>query len=233
MSNYIQTKLRNSMNLLFSASNALNKWLGTDLTRLPAEANKQAGVNTLVSSTNQLCWQVHMIDNQYRSLSKTIIACEANSRFIFFVPVSWKLSLSQLTDLLKIEWQSVFVETLTYSRLLPNSDIALMLSKLSNINFEVECVKNTDLSINGHISDAGLWVTDTLDDQRLRSLTPEIATDLAIHLNTQTKRIKKRKEKFIPIERLLEYCTKITSDNLQYKPISTNNIFNLDDYRSK
>lgn len=222
-----------SIRLILGASNALKKWLGADLPRLPAEANKQAGVNTLASDPNRLCWQVHIIDNQYSSLEKTIIACEANSRFTFFMPVSWKLSLSELTDLLQMEWQSVLAETLNHYRLLPNSDIALLLSKLSDISFDIDWVKNTDLSINGHISDAGLWVTDTLDDQRLPSLTPEVATDLAIHLNTQTKRIKKRKEKFIPVERLLEYCTNITSDDLQCKPVSTDNIFNLNDYRSK
>ena len=166
-------------------------------------------------------------------MDKTIIACEANSRFTFFVPVICKLSLSELTDSLQMEWQSAFAETLNYCRLLPNLDIAFLLSKLSDIDFDIDWVKNTDLSINGHISDAGLWVTETLEDQRLYSLTPEVATGLAIHLNTQTKRIKKRKEKFIPVERLLEYCMNITSDDAQCKPVSTNNIINLNDYRSK
>lgn len=223
----------NSINLILGASNALNKWLGAELPRLPSDPNKQAGVNTLISDSIQLCWQVHIIENQYQSLEKTIIGCEANSRFTFFLPVSWKLSLSELTESLQMEWQSVLAETLKSYPLLPHSDIAALLSKLSDISFDIEWVKNTDLSVNGHISDAGLWVTDTLSEHRLRSLTPELATDLAIHLNTQTKRIKKRKEKFIPIERLLEYCSKITSDDLQCKPAFTDNIVNLNDYRSK
>lgn len=221
------------MNLLFSASNALNKWLGADLPRLPAEANRQAGVNTLASYPSRLSWQVHIIDNQYQSMDKTIIACEANSRFTFFVPVSCKLSLAELTDSLQMEWQSALAETLNYYRLLPNSDIAFLLSKLSDIVFDINWVKNTDLSINGHISDAGLWVTDTLDAQRLRSLTPEVATDLAIHLNTQTKRIKKRKEKFIPVERLLDYCTNLTNDDRQDNRFNSRNIIHLNDFRPK
>ncbi|MGB2426210.1 MAG: amino acid adenylation [Alteromonas sp.] len=222
-----------SITLTLGASNALNKWLGADLPRLPAEVNRQVGVNSLASDTSRLSWQVHIINNHYQSMDKTIIACEANSRFTFFVPVICKLSLSELTDSLQMEWQSAFAETLNYCRLLPNLDIAFLLSKLSDIDFDIDWVKNTDLSINGHISDAGLWVTETLEDQRLHSLAPEVATGLAIHLNTQTKRIKKRKEKFIPVERLLEYCMNITSDDAQCKPVSTNNIINLNDYRSK
>ncbi|WP_338519516.1 amino acid adenylation [Alteromonas gracilis] len=221
------------MDLLFSASNALNKWLGADLPRLPSEVNRQAGVNALVSDANQLCWQVHIIDNRYQSLEKTIVVCEANSRFTLFLPVMRKLSLSELTDTLQMEWQSVLAETLNYYQLLPSSDIAMLLSKLSNVNFDITWVKNTDLSINGHITDAGLWVTETLRERGLLSLTNELTLDLAIHLNTQRKRIKKRKEKFIPIERLLDYCTNITTDDRQDTTFSTGNIIRLNDFRPK
>ncbi|WP_150141245.1 amino acid adenylation [Candidatus Enterovibrio escicola] len=221
------------MNLLFSASNALNKWLGADLPRLPSEVDRQAGVNALFSDANQLCWQVHIIDNRYQSLEKTIVVCEANSRFTFFLPVMQKLSLSELTDILQMEWQSVLAETLNYYQLLPSSDIAMLLSKLSDVNFDIAWMKNTDLSINGHITDAGLWVTETLRERGLLSLTTELALDIAIHLNTQRKRIKKRKEKFIPIERLLDYCTNITTDDRQDTTFATENIIRLNDFRAK
>ena len=168
------------MNLLFSASNALNKWLGADLPRLPSEVDRQAGVNALFSDANQLCWQVHIIDNRYQSLEKTIVVCEANSRFTFFLPVMQKLSLSELTDILQMEWQSVLAETLNYYQLLPSSDIAMLLSKLSDVNFDIAWMKNTDLSINGHITDAGLWVTETLRERGLLSLTTELALDLSL-----------------------------------------------------
>ena len=151
-----------NMSLLFGASNSLAKWLKADLPRLPSLDGKQAGVNTLKSDSTTMCWQAHIIDNQYKSYEKTLIVCEANSRFNFFMPVTTRLTLDELTKVLTIEWQAMLAETLesyqsSYGRM-PRSEIAMLLSELSDVTFNVEWVKNTDLSINGHISDAGLWV---------------------------------------------------------------------------
>ncbi|NOJ08738.1 hypothetical protein [Vibrio splendidus] len=71
------------MQLQLSATNALNKWLKADFPRLSVEEGKQAGVNMLSSDAFTMSWQVHLIENRYRSVEKTIIACEASSRFTF------------------------------------------------------------------------------------------------------------------------------------------------------
>jgi hypothetical protein len=220
------------MKLLFSATNALNKWLKAELPRLPVELGEQAGVNSLSSDANTFIWQVHIIDNHYQSFEKTIIACEANSRFTLFLPVEDKISLQQLTHILQMEWQSVLADTLEQYQLLPSSEIASLLSSLSGIQFKTEWVKNTDLSINGHISDAGLWVTDTLSDRNLSQLTPDLAVDISSYLNTQTRRIKQRKEKFVPVERLLGYCWELSA-SIQHgnEASGDSNIITLSDYR--
>ncbi|MDW2018836.1 hypothetical protein [Vibrio sp. 704] len=72
------------MQLQLSATNALNKWLKADFPRLSTETGKQAGVNKLSSDVATMNWQVHLIENRYRSVEKTLIVCEANSRFIYF-----------------------------------------------------------------------------------------------------------------------------------------------------
>ena len=203
------------MKIIFSATNALNKWLKADLSRLPTPQGKQAGVNMLQSNEQQFSWQVHIIDNRYKSCQKTIIACEANSRFIVFIPVSSSLTLEELTQRLMMQWQYVLAETLASQKailsVMPRSDIACLLSDLSELKFNISWVKNTDLSISGHTTDAGQWITHTIRDRNLGSLPSELILDLAIYLNTQTKRITnketKRKEKFVPVERLLAYCT--------------------------
>ncbi|MCL1143223.1 amino acid adenylation [Shewanella gaetbuli] len=198
------------ISLLFGASNSLAKWLNADLPRLPTLEGKQAGVNVLKSDSTTMCWQIHIIDNQYKSYEKTIIVCEANSRFIFFIPVTTRLTLNELTNLLTMEWQAMLAETLESYQLIPRSEIARLLSQLSDGTFNVEWVKNTDLSINGHISDAGLWVEHILREQGASELSAQQATELAIYLNTSVKRITnketKRKEKVIPVEILLAYC---------------------------
>ncbi|MDP5132023.1 MAG: amino acid adenylation [Paraglaciecola sp.] len=201
------------MRNLFCATNALTKWLKTDLPRLPAAPGKQVGVNGIFSTSEQMCWQLHIIENSYGSWHKTIIATEANSRFTVFMPVDLLMTPDQLSKRLHMEWQYVLAETLQQHSDMPRSDIALLLSNLSDINFEAEWVKNTDLSVNGHIGDAGLWVTQMLADKRRAELSPELALELAIYLNTQPKRVKNQSKKFIPAQKLFDYCHSIFHEN--------------------
>lgn len=228
------------MKLQLCASNALNKYLKADLPRLPHESGKQAGVNTLISDNNCFNWQLQIIDNSYKSREKTIIVCEAISRFTFFIPVNLKLSQQELTQRLQYEWQLMMAQTLEVYQLIPRSDIAVWLSELSKIEFTPHWVKNTDLSISGHISDAALWVTQTLQEEGLYDLPKDLAIDLAIYLNTQPKRITNkttgRKEKFIPIERLLHYCKSLIAvrqldDGSSNGIVDTSNIINFSDYK--
>ncbi|MDN3402559.1 MULTISPECIES: hypothetical protein [unclassified Pseudoalteromonas] len=230
------------MKLQLSASNALNKYLKADLPRLPNEPGKQAGVNTLISDSHCFNWQLQIIDNRYKSREKTIIVCEANSRFTFFIPVSLKLSQGELTQRLEYEWQLMMAQTLEVYQLIPRSDIAVLLSELAKIEFTPHWVKNTDLSISGHISDAALWVTQTLEEEGLYNLPKALAIELAIYLNTQPKRITNkttgRKEKFIPIERLLTYCQSLITaqqhdDESSNEIVDNSNIINFSDYHKK
>jgi hypothetical protein len=168
-------------------------------------------VNTVISDSEQMCWQLHIIENRYGSWHKTLIATEANSRFTLFLPVDLLMSIDELTQRLKMEWQWVLAETLRLSHILPRSDIALLLSELNEIDFTSLWFKNTDRSINGHVSDAGLWVTQTLADRRIDVLSPELALELAVYLNTQPKRINKAKDKVIPALSLLSYCQNLIS----------------------
>ena len=55
-----------------------------------------------------------------------------------------------------------------------NNDAVLLLSQLDELQYDICWVKNTDLSINGHITDAALWVTQTLAEQRLDVMPLEL-----------------------------------------------------------
>ncbi|MGI2000886.1 DUF6933 domain-containing protein [Shewanella frigidimarina] len=167
------------MKLLFSATNALNKWLKADLPRLPNKEGQRVGGHALASDDHAFCWQVNIIDNAYKSRHKTIIACEANSRFTVFIPADTKLTLDELAVRLQMEWQYSLAETLQQLRAIPSSDIAMLLSELSELNMDIHWVKNTDLSISGHISDAALWVRQTFSEQGLNELPSDLCTDLS------------------------------------------------------
>lgn len=195
--------------MLFSVSNALNKWLKADLSRLPDKEGQRVGVHTLASDEQAFSWQLNIIDNAYKSRHKTIIACEANSRFTVFIPADTKLTLDELAARLQMEWQYSLAETLQQLRAIPSSDIAMLLSELSELNMDTHWVKNTDLSISGHISDAALWVSQTLAEQELNVLPSDLCTDLSIHLNTQKKHAKDQKQKFMPIVKMMDYCQDI------------------------
>ncbi|NLS14867.1 amino acid adenylation [Vibrio sp. SM6] len=221
------------MQIKFSATNALNKWLKADFPRLPAEEGKQAGVNKLNSNAESMCWQVHLIENRYQSPEKTLIICEANSRFTYFLPLNRLFfTPDELAKRLKIEWQFAFVEALESYAFQANTikekgfisryDIATLLSNLDDIDFTPQWVKNTDLSINGHIADAAQWVTQTLDDRNLHCLNTPLAFELSNYINCQTKSIKvgSKKQRFIPIERLFEYVQKITKLTPPYHDMS-------------
>lgn len=207
------------MQLQLSASNALNKWLKADLPRQPVEAGKQAGVNKLTSDSNTMSWQVHIIDNRHQSSEKTLIVCEANSRFTYFIPLERLCyTTEELAERLKIEWQFAFVEALETIGLISRNDIANMLSSLDDIEFTQHWIKNTDLSINGHISDSAQWVMQTLDARNLDRLSQALAFEISSYINCQVKSIKvnNKKQRFIPIDRLFEYVQQIT----QLKPLS-------------
>lgn len=221
------------MQLFYSISKALDKWLKAGL---PTLEGAQKGRNTIVSDTNMFSWQLHIIDNRYRSSDKTIVATEAHSRFTCFLPVYEPLSLSELHQQLSMQWQQLFVEMIRANQLLPHSDAVLLLSKLDELQYDISWFKNTDLSINGHITDAALWVTQTLAEQRLDVMPLELAEDLAVYLNGQVKRIKQRKEKFVPIDRLFEYCQQITQRDDKIPDLSSgitlpDNVLRFSDYK--
>lgn len=225
------------MQTLYCATNSLIKWLKTEFPRLPAEPGQQVGVRRIISTAEQMSWQLHIIDNSCGSWQKTIIATEANSRFTVFIPVDLILTPEQLSKRLQIEWQFLLAETLQDQRMLPRSDIALLLSNLSDINFDLDWVKNTDLSVNGHIADAALWVTQTLADKKQAELSPSLALELAIYLNTQPKRVTKQKVKIVPVEQLFQYCNSLINAQTSVQQNSVvpkgvgNNVVYLKDFK--
>ncbi len=204
------------MQFQLGATNAINTWLKADFTRLPVETGKQAGVNKLSLDAATMSWQVHLIENRYRSLEKTLIVCEANSRFTYFILLNRMIfTPDELAKRLKIEWQFAFVEALETSGLVSRYDIATILPQLSDIEFAPHWIKNTDLSVNYHIADAAQWVTQTLEDRNLERLSQPLAFEISNYINSQTKSIKvnNKKQLFIPIERLLEYIQQIIGTN--------------------
>ena len=76
-----------------------------------------------------------------------------------------------------------------------------------NLNPTINWVRNTDMSINGHMSDTEQWVKQMLADYDLQYLNEEDATGLAHHINSLQKRANKGQsstKKFIPLDRFID-----------------------------
>ena len=124
---------------------------------------------------------------------------------LFFTP-------DELAERLKIEWQFAFVEALESYSLETYALKDKGLIRRYDIELTPNWVKNTDLSVNGHIADAAQWVTQTLDDRNLDRLSQMLALEISSYINSQTKSIKvnNKKQCFIPIERVLDYAQQVT-----------------------
>ncbi|MDO6718694.1 hypothetical protein Q4575_04740 [Psychrosphaera sp. 1_MG-2023] len=68
------------------------------------------------------------------------------------MPVTTRLTIEELTNVLTIGWKAMLADKLESYQLIPRSEIALLLSGLLYLMFNVEWGKSIDLSISGHIS---------------------------------------------------------------------------------
>jgi hypothetical protein len=85
--------------------------------------------------------------------------------------------------------------------------IPVVFSKFQQKMVDIQWWRNTDLSVNGHVSDAEQWVKETVDDKGIGTLSEEGALDLAMHINQFFKRAKDKqgkKQRFYPIPRFVE-----------------------------
>ncbi len=196
------------MKILISASNALSKWLGVDLPRISALDGKGVGTQPVSSTADTLAWQCHIVDNHYRSRHKTIIAVESYSRYTALIPCTHRFTQSDLELLILNHWLRDVVGWAEETQAVPASVAVLACEKMDATDFSFRWIRNTDMSINGHVADANQWLKEMLEHEGIERLTDEQGYILARHINQQFKRAKTkagRKQRFYPVERLIEY----------------------------
>jgi len=72
-------------------------------------------------------------------------------------------------------------------------------------DFNVQGIRNTGLSLSGHVADALQWLRDVLEQEGVNQLFDELGYLLGRHINQQFKRVKTKargKQRFYPVERL-------------------------------
>lgn len=187
--------------VIFSVSNALCKWLRSDLHRFPAEAGQQQGVTPLITDAETISWQCHVIFTDSWRERATVIAVEAYSRFTLLLPFDIKPTQAQLEQRLCEYWAEELVSLMIKYGDISRDQAPRVFTRFHERTQQIEWVRNTDLSANGHVNDAEQWVKELLATRGLDALDDDLALDLSWTINTLEKRAKQpngKKRTFYP-----------------------------------
>ncbi|WP_392339465.1 DUF6933 domain-containing protein [Moritella marina] len=194
------------MKIQISASNALCKWMKLDLDRIPSIDGKRIGTQTITTDAETLAWQCHVIKNHNNDYNGTVIAVEARSRYVIIIPDLVPLTQAEFEELFLGRLFIEVVNLMLDRRAIEESVADIVASDFSAQDKQFCWFKNTDLSVNGHVSDAESWIRQSCDNNDVTAYSDDEAYGLSMHINEMHKRIAKegRNSRFVPIERLLE-----------------------------
>jgi len=184
---------RSSVNEIFiSASNALSKWLELESPRISGIDGKGVGTQPVITTADTLAWQCHIVDNRYRSRYKTIIAVESYSRYTLLIPCPHRLTQTELELILLNSWLRDLIDRMEETGAESKTVIGQVCETMDATGFNFQWVRNTDLSINGHVADANQWLRGVLEQEGVDSLSDELEYLLGRHINQQFKRAKSK-----------------------------------------
>lgn len=194
------------MKIQISASNALCKWMKLDLDRITSIDGKRIGTQTITTDAETLAWQCHVIKNHSNDSNGTVIAVEARSRYVIIIP---DLAPPTQAEFEELFLGRLFIEVanlMLHSGAIEESVADIVASEFTAQNKGFCWFKNTDLSVNGHVSDAESWIRQSSDNNDVTAYSDDEAYGLSMHINEMRKRIAKegRNSRFVPVERLLE-----------------------------
>lgn len=237
------------MKIIISGSKALNKWLNLDLPRLPSPDGKRVGTQPLVTDSDTISWQCHVVQNYYKQGAYTVIAVEAYSRFTLLMPFDVAPTQEEFEQRFCDHWARVLVSLMVEHGEIDRDQGAEFFSQCKQKMVNIGWWRNTDLSVNGHVSDAEQWVKQTIDDRHVDALSVEEAFDLAMHINQFFKNAKDkqgRKQRFYPIPRFIEdglfrFFSACFDTGVRTNPYPTkipavvgqDNVVSLADYRAR
>lgn len=206
------------MKVTFYATKPMARYVkrlsGLTLDRLPCDDPKLVGRVPLMSSPLHVAWQLHVVETNRDHKDQVIIAMEAFSRYVILIPVTWKLRvLSDLEATVMDRWLEELMLLKASNPQWGNDITGTVLSALIIDTPQPEWLTNTDLSINGHMTDTDHWIASELHHRRRSVLQEQDARDLAWYLNMQPKRLTQpdgNKVSITPAERLPQLCLSST-----------------------
>lgn len=193
------------MNLIISVSNAMARWLNVSLPRLPSLDGKRIGTQPLHTDTTQVSWQCHVLSHGPRANPYfTVLAMEAYSRYLIMIPFTAPPTQAEFEQVLLERWGNEALFLALESGAVTDDELPIMVEAFTHHPCQSQWVNNTDLSIQSHISDAGTWLMNTLDDEGTDFLDANHCYGLATHLNRLRRKMRGNKKSFLPMIRFLD-----------------------------
>jgi hypothetical protein len=196
------------LKIIISASNAFSKWMKLDLPRIPSINGKKIGTQTLITDSKQISWQCHLIKKYPRSPNTVVIAVEAHSRYAIIIPMNNQPpTQAEFQHELCRLWCHQMAHLMIESEALAHADIPEVFSQFDDAEKEFEWFKNTDLSVNGHVSDTEQWIVQSYEQYGYQQFDEDEAFGLGYHINQMFKKSKTpngKKEKFYPLARFVD-----------------------------
>ncbi len=232
------------MKLLLSFSNKLTRYLGLDLPQQGSAEAKGTGKHPLHSNADIFAWQCHIIENGGPDSSRSLVAVEAHSRYCIIIPLTLRLEQEDLIQQLNYRWSTEMAMFILDDPEAPLEDIEELADALLEVITEVDVIRNTDLSISGHITDIKSWIQDYCQQHGLHLLSDRHSVSLAMHLNELQKTAKDptgAKQRFIPLPRFIDTGLMMLEDDAETdapdsqptQPTQIATVINLADYRRK
>ena len=202
------------MRVTFYATKPMARFLkrvsGLTLDRLPCDDPKLVGRVPLMSSPLHVAWQLHIVQTNLDHRDEVIIAMQAFSRYVILIPVTWQIQgIAGVEAPVMDRWLEELALLKASNPHWGNDMSGTVMGQLIINPPKPVWLTNTDLSINGHMTDADHWIASELHHRRRSILREEDARDLAWYLNTQPKRLTLPdgvKDTVLPAERLPVLC---------------------------
>ena len=199
------------LEIFISATNAFCKYMKVDLDRLPSPDGKRIGTQTIVSGDNVIAWQVHAVKGcGNREGCTDVIAVEARSRYAIVFSNPMFSDLDEFAKRFTRRWARECIHMAIESGAATEEQAQTMYDQFLDMEKGIRFVRNTDLSVNGHVADADQWLSQSYEHYGVEQLDESEEIGLGMHrINCVHKKARpfpgaKQMERFIPMSRMVD-----------------------------
>jgi hypothetical protein len=192
------------VNTIFSISNQLAKSTKLELSRLTDASGQNPGVQPINTHSKQIAWQFQLFKS---GNSTVVIVIESYSRYILLLPFYYSPTWEEVKGAFYEQWFGDMQSWLKMGGFVRSTQQQTQLEQQFQAQSESQIYRNLDRSIGGHMTDTQFWIRDYMEQMTVQSFDQQMAKELSVHINNQSKRVKDvngKKSKFSPLERFLD-----------------------------